>query len=165
MKATQATSNPFSFDSTPVSQAQAPTPSPQPFVQAPFVSHAQIPVQAPITSPIPAQPLNYVQPTQTFIQGQKPLGLQQGIGQPQYSNQFVANQQFGAYNHFHQQQPNFNYPQNPQPFGNPAPQAYGQQGGYNLYINPMYPTTAPLAVSQGQKAANINMGITLNTKK
>ena len=160
-KAAQPTSVPFSFDSTPVPQIQAPTLPPQPIIQAPFVSQPQVPVQAPINPPVPTQqPFNYGQQTQPYIQGQP--------YQPQYPNQFGGNQQFGAYNQFSQQQPNFNYPQNPQnpqPFGTPAPQNFGQQGGYNPYINPMYPTTAPLAVNQGQKAANVNMGITLNTKK
>lgn len=120
-----------------------------------------MPVHTPVVPPVaPQQPFNgYGQ--------QQPFG-QQAFGQPQYPNQFAGNQQFAAYNQFgqQQQQANYNYPQNPQPFGNVAPQGFPQQqGGYNPYINPMYPTTAPLAVNQPQKPASLNMGITLNTKK
>lgn len=166
-KAPPAPSVPFSFETTPVAQSQVPVQQTQPLVQQPFAPQHQISVQTPINPQVQQQPFNnFVQPQQPFIQGQQPFVQQPVYGQPQYPHQIAGNQPFVGYNQYNQPQPNFNYPQNPQPYPNVPPQGYPQQqSSYNPYINPMYPTTAPMAVNQAQKPAGLNMGITLNTKK
>lgn len=176
---------PFSFETTaPV----APPVQPVQITQAPQVQQPFQPVQPPqqpIFQPQPTQqPFNpygqpqqpYGQPQQPYGQPQQPYGQpQQPYGQPQQSYglpqqpygsqpapQFTANPQIPAYNQYGQPQQNFYGPPNPK-FGQ-APQNFPQQPAYSPYINPMYPTTAPLAVNSTQPAG-VNLGITLTPKK
>ena len=174
---------PFSFDSAP---SVAPVQVAQPQVQQPFA-----PIQPPQTlyppQPQPVQqPFNaygqpqqpygqpqqpYVQPQQPYVQPQQPyVQPQQPLAQPAQTkfNQYGANPaQFAGYNPYGQPQQNFYGQPNPK-FGQAPPQNYPQQQVYSPYVNPMYPTTAPLAVNQAQQPqanVNLNLGITLNPKK
>jgi len=155
-------SAPFSFENT------TPVNPPQP-VQQTIVQPTPIAVQAPvITPPIPQQnlqqPFNvFGQPQQSFVPQPQFIG-QPGYGVPQYPNQF-ANPQFGGYGQSSQQQQTFGYPQNPQPFIGVPNQGYQQQPTYNAYTNPVYGANPQIPVSQAQKNGNLNLGITLSSKK
>lgn len=147
---------PFSFEN---STTVAPVINqPQPAQQS-FVPTTQAPVQSAVVPPtIPQQPFNaFSQPREPFVQQPQP----QVYGQPNYGTPQYPNQ-FGVYG----QQQNFGYPQNPQQqFVGVPNQGFPQQAGYNPYANPVYQNTPQVPVSQPQKNANLNMGITLNAKK
>jgi len=152
----------FSFEQPAVAPPVQPPSQPQTqpiFHQQPTQPVQQIPTQQPVYQQ-PQQP-----PTQPPFNpyGQVPAGY----GQPQYPpNQYG---QYGGYNQFgHPQQGYMQQP--PPPYGvGVGGQGFPQQG-YSPYVNPMYPTTAPLAVNQMnqvQQKGNLNagMGITLSTGK
>lgn len=157
-------SAPFTFENTtPVTQ-------PQP-VQQTFVPPAPVSVQTPVIAPtippqtLQQQPFNtFGQPQQSFVPQPQVFGQQQGYGAPQYLNQY-ANQQFGGYGQPVQQQQPFGYPQNPQPFMGVPNQGYPQQPAYNAFTNPVYASNLQIPASQPQKNGNLNMGITLSSKK
>jgi hypothetical protein len=175
---TQPTNQPLPFNKPPKPQVQVQQPIQQPTQQPP-----QTTVQPNIYQQAPQNTPQQVQ--QTFNQPQQlPYGQQQFQGQQFQGQQFQANQapmgynqytqqpsQYGQYGQFPNQfgQPINQYGQQPQlnQFGQPNQFAYAQQPpqqqAYSPYINPMYPTTAPLAANSYQPSGNLNAGITLNT--
>lgn len=76
--------------------------------------------------------------------------------------------QFGGFNQFGQ--PQTNYGMAPQAPGYGGMGQGANQQGYNQYINPMYPTTAPIVAGQIQQqqnkgSLNGGMQISLSTAK